>query len=72
MGIDSKILCPLSPDFLIYIDHIDSSSQLYNGFESLNENQVNEIEKESFDDIWKRLTNINRISEYLILPTERK
>ena len=35
MGIDTKMMCPLSPDFLAYIDHKDSSVQIYQGFENL-------------------------------------
>jgi len=72
MGIDTKLMCPLSPDFLAYIDHKDSSVQIYQGFENLKEKQVNEIDKDTFEKIWHHLTDMRRITEYLIAPTERK
>lgn len=72
MGVDTKMMCPLSPDYLAYIDHRDSSLQVYEGFENLEENQVNEIDKKTFKKIWHRLTDLSRITEYLIAPTERK
>lgn len=72
MGIDTKVMCPLSPNYLAYIDHKNSSVQIYRDFENLKENQLNEIEKDTFEKIWYHLTDISRITEYLILPTERK
>jgi hypothetical protein len=72
MGIDTKMLCPLSPDFLAYVDHKDSSTQIYRSLEEIKENKVNEIDKETFMKIWHQLTDMSRITKYLIIPTERK
>ena len=71
MGIDTKVMCPLSPDYLAYIDHKDSTVQIYRDFENLKVNQLNEIEKDTFEKIWHHLTDMSRITEYLIAPTER-
>ena len=72
MGIDTKIICPLSPDYLAYIDHTGSEINLFEGCENLIENKVNEIPKQTFEKIWHALINKNRATEYLVIPTLRK
>ena len=72
MGIDTKIMCPLSPDFLAYINHKDSLDAMYEGFDNLKENQLNEIAKDTFEKIWYELTHKSRVTEYLIFPAEGK
>lgn len=71
MGLDTKIFCPLTPDILAYIDHKDSSIQLYDQFDKLEENKINKVSNKTFNDIWNKLTDLSRITEFLILPTER-
>ena len=72
MGIDTKIICPLTPDYLAYIDHKESEINIYEGCENLVENKVNEIPEGTFKKIWKDLINKNRATEYLIVPTMNK
>ncbi|HEY5593518.1 MAG TPA: DUF4238 domain-containing protein [Paludibacter sp.] len=72
MGVNTKMMCPLSPDYLAYIDHKDSNIQLFPNFEKLVENRVNKIDNDTFEKIWYKLTDISRITKYLIAPTERK
>jgi hypothetical protein len=70
-GIDTKLLCPLSQDYLAYVDYEDSKMSIYPEFDSLKENKVNNISENIFEIIWKELTEKNRIAEFLILPTEK-
>ncbi len=72
MGVDTKIFCPLSPDYLVYIDNKDSKYYAYNDFIGLEENKVNKICKATFEDIFNNLTARSRITKYLIIPTDRK
>lgn len=68
MGVDTKILFPMSPEYLAYLDHKDSSINLITGLEHLKENQINEIGSDAFTNIWLRVTDKSRITKYLILP----
>lgn len=72
MGIDTKFICPLSADYLVYIDHRDSDTVLFKGCENLVENKVNEISKSIFENIWHALINKTRVTEYIIVPTIKK
>jgi hypothetical protein len=70
MGIDTKIFCPLSPDYLAYIDHKDSKYNVYNELLCLEENRTNKISKETFESIMNNITSKSRITKYLIIPNE--
>jgi hypothetical protein len=72
MGIDTKLICPLTPDYLAYIDHKDSNIRIYEGLDELEENKINEVSRSTFEKIWYDLTDKSRITKYLIVPTERK
>jgi len=72
MGIDTKVICPITPDYLVYIDHKDSNNRLYDGLDKLVENEINVISKETFEKIWYDIFDRSRITKYLIAPTERK
>lgn len=70
MGIDTKLICPLSKDYLAYIDHPKSNINFYEGFDQLAENKVNSISTSAFEKVWMDVTDGSRITEYLILPTK--
>lgn len=70
-GVDTKLLCPLSQDYLAYIDYKESKMRVYPEFDSLMENKVSNISENTFEIIWKELTDKIRITEFLILPTEK-
>lgn len=70
-GVDTKLLCPLSKDYLAYIDYKESKMRVYPEFDSLMENKVSNISENTFEIIWKELTDKIRITEFLILPTEK-
>lgn len=69
MGIDTKVICPISPDYLAYIDHEKSHEKIYEGTNELIENRINIVDKITFEKIWYDLTDISRITKYLIVPT---
>jgi uncharacterized protein DUF4238 len=72
MGIDTKVVCPLTPEYLAYIDHEDSKISIYENMDKLDKNKVNEVSKNTFEKIWHDVTDRSRITKYLIIPSGNK
>lgn len=68
MGIDTKVICPITSEYLGYIDHKDSNIELYDGLDKLVENEINEVSRDIFEKIWCDITDKSRITKYLIVP----
>lgn len=70
MGIDTKIIFPMSPEYLAYIDHRESKIDIYKGIDNLKENHVVEISQETFTTIWMQVTDLSKITKYMIFSNE--
>lgn len=65
MGIDTKVLFPISPSFLAFAEHPTSNISSYINSTTLIENQINTINYDTFTNLLNLLTHESRITKYM-------